>query len=805
MTSAHKKRRDILTPISNALLLVCVLVGLLRTFLSLYPEVLEQFLYQVTAVSFVQSSAPIYNATAEMLAAAVQFLTLLAVILALVALILWSLPKFRLPAAALYLALLAVGIIRYRTYLPDGARLLFQPIANMFAQRVGWIGAVQVSLSLPSEDHLSAVILFLAAALALLAPLLGWAIVRIRRWWLVLILTLPPLLPGLLADLYPDWRFFVLLAAVWCSMLLTSLCRTLQASGQGALTLLTLPLSALLLTAILLVIPQETYIHPEWAKTARVELTEFGNRLFQTDEPILDGPEGIGSIPPADSPFASVDLSSAGPLAYSGATVLRVTSNYTGRLYLRGASMLRYTGTSWEPLDSSTYNSYMAAYQEEWGDRWVTDSPLLYPSLFSKESTIYSFSVLTVAASDDVIYLPYQLANQSFSALQAVADAAFYAPSGLRNHTVSIQPDLLELTQFTPAASTDTLRTEQAYEAFVEETYLHLSLSPALDGALSALISSYRTTISGNSIESEHLSETARYRLAAAEFVADILAEQCEYNPDTPVTPDGYDFVSYFLGVSKEGYCMHFASTATLMLRYLGVPARYVSGYLVDTQKGKTVDVPDYNAHAWVEIYLPNYGWYPVEVTPGYEGSGNPAAPEQEEAPSSSPSATPTPTPTTTPTPTPTPTQSADSSQQPSTAPTPTPSAAPEPSALSKILPVLLEILKWVGLAAGTVLVLWLGQYLPKRHRTACLKQADPNRAVLYGYRCLLRLTRWGGLVEAHALELAQKARFSQHTLTEAERETMIGFFAEERQRIPKGLSPLPKVVFRYLWGIPRT
>ena len=35
-------------------------------------------------------------------------------------------------------------------------------------------------------------------------------------------------------------------------------------------------------------------------------------------------------------------------------------------------------------------------------------------------------------------------------------------------------------------------------------------------------------------------------------------------------------------------------------------------------KKGYQADVPDYNAHAWVEIYLENIGWVPVEMTPGY-------------------------------------------------------------------------------------------------------------------------------------------------------------------------------------------
>ena len=69
---------------------------------------------------------------------------------------------------------------------------------------------------------------------------------------------------------------------------------------------------------------------------------------------------------------------------------------------------------------------------------------------------------------------------------------------------------------------------------------------------------------------------------------------------------------------------MHFASAGALILQSLGVPARYASGYVVELsafhkeKKGYQADVPDYNAHAWVEIYLENIGWVPVEMTPGY-------------------------------------------------------------------------------------------------------------------------------------------------------------------------------------------
>lgn len=80
------------------------------------------------------------------------------------------------------------------------------------------------------------------------------------------------------------------------------------------------------------------------------------------------------------------------------------------------------------------------------------------------------------------------------------------------------------------------------------------------------------------------------------------------------------EFVKSFLEAPK-GFDSQFASIATLMFRYYGIPARYVEGYVVghdDVSKmkaNKPYDLPLKNAHAWTEIYVDGYGWVPVEVT----------------------------------------------------------------------------------------------------------------------------------------------------------------------------------------------
>ena len=74
---------------------------------------------------------------------------------------------------------------------------------------------------------------------------------------------------------------------------------------------------------------------------------------------------------------------------------------------------------------------------------------------------------------------------------------------------------------------------------------------------------------------------------------------------------------------------MHFASAGVLLLRRLGVPARYVTGYAAEIGSSGSVPVPDTAAHAWVEIYLNGYGWYPVDVTPADSGGQPPSAEEE--------------------------------------------------------------------------------------------------------------------------------------------------------------------------------
>ena len=69
---------------------------------------------------------------------------------------------------------------------------------------------------------------------------------------------------------------------------------------------------------------------------------------------------------------------------------------------------------------------------------------------------------------------------------------------------------------------------------------------------------------------------------------------------------------------NREGYCQHFAGAMALMLRYLGIPSRVAVGFTTGTYLANRKEwiVTDHNAHAWVEVYFPGFGWLQFDPTP---------------------------------------------------------------------------------------------------------------------------------------------------------------------------------------------
>ncbi|MFC0525834.1 DUF3488 and DUF4129 domain-containing transglutaminase family protein [Pontibacillus salicampi] len=102
-----------------------------------------------------------------------------------------------------------------------------------------------------------------------------------------------------------------------------------------------------------------------------------------------------------------------------------------------------------------------------------------------------------------------------------------------------------------------------------------------------------------------------------------------EYDTEgIPVPGENEDYVDQFLFDSRVGYCDNFSSSMVVMLRSVGIPARWAKGFTggeeIDTatkedgEEYTVYEVTSSNAHSWVEVYFPDIGWVPFEPTKGF-------------------------------------------------------------------------------------------------------------------------------------------------------------------------------------------
>ena len=129
---------------------------------------------------------------------------------------------------------------------------------------------------------------------------------------------------------------------------------------------------------------------------------------------------------------------------------------------------------------------------------------------------------------------------------------------------------------------------------------------------------------------SQRVAEDARVVTADAETVYDkaraleLRLRTIEYNDAIEAPPPERDPVEYFLYDIRQGYCDYYATSMAVMLRSVGIPARVVSGYAEGSyiQEGEYQGfgyyfITERDAHTWVEVFFPEYGWIEFEPTAG--------------------------------------------------------------------------------------------------------------------------------------------------------------------------------------------
>lgn len=408
----------------------------------------------------------------------------------------------------------------------------------------------------------------------------------------------------------------------------------------------------------------------------------------------------------------SLNLRNVGPKSRLSYAVMRVTSPISDTLYLRGQDYDEYTGLGW------TASS----------DRSETFT--------SGEASEGTLTVITYGVRN-VLYVPYYAAESTS------------LNGGCAENAGNLQRYSYDLSR-TPAGNTGSF--DSAYTALPYET---LEWAKPL---AEQIISGYKTQDAAIQAIGSYVRDSASYDLSTSRM-----------------SSDHQDFARWFLEESDTGYCIHFATAATVLLRAADIPARYVEGYMVSCRDGQEVVVSNQDAHAWAEYYdAASASWRVLEATPADEN-----AEEETTLPES-----------TTPTdavPTEAPPETEKTSEIDETLPIPTngktdTAADPVPQKTPFLFPGWLKILMWFILVTA---VLPIQGKLRLEWKRRLWNRGKPNEMALTRWKQSEQLAKMLNIPLPEELEaLAQKAKFSQHTLAREELQQFESFRRESLQKV---------------------
>ena len=451
-----------------------------------------------------------------------------------------------------------------------------------------------------------------------------------------ILLSLCFLLPGLVLGKVPNSLFMSMLVIYYMACFMYQHNKVIHPARLMVL----IGVSVGIIGLIFLVCPPYAYDGENRYKNANEKLNKFAEK-FSLDnlskgnfESVFQGNGQQEQL--ANGGINGGRLGEADSVTYTGTVMLNVKMNgqTNHNLYLKGFVGTKYAGTQWITASdelvvsiNEVYDEYAAYSKEEQGE--------IKEKIFSAGYDNYKSNIdkmMIVSYGYDATsyrYFPY------YSNMTEEEDIQLY---------YAIRPEMKKTKTYT------------YHFADISETEMYQRFSIAKEDAkIYDYIKETNLEVNENleyvfesipGIEKDCYDETPESLRTCIEIVRNYLTENTEYSLNPGKSVYG-DFVEDFLLYKKKGYCTAYASSAVLLLRYMGVPARYVEGYVIQQEDYKEIpgssaisdyysesisdnynrgndyvsveiEVKDSSAHAWVEVYVPGLGFSPVEVTPGY-------------------------------------------------------------------------------------------------------------------------------------------------------------------------------------------
>ncbi len=276
--------------------------------------------------------------------------------------------------------------------------------------------------------------------------------------------------------------------------------------------------------------------------------------------------------------------------------VMRVRSQGEG--FWRVMAFDRYTGKGWKVSRNKAAN---IVRRSPWSYRFIM--PAQQPPAQTKE-VVQTFSIL--AEFPNLLPSLSQAREVYFPTQEIAVDAegGMRSPSPLEEGlTYSVVSDV-------PYRDRSRLnRTRTKYPQSIQENYLQIpaAIAPQIKELTQQLLAKAQRPLITPYEKALYLTQTLKQRYTLQANLPSLQADQ--------------DLVTAFLTDWKGGYPDHFASTLTVMLRSIGIPARLATGFAPGEFNPFTglYVVKNTDAYALSEVYFPGNGWFAFDAIPGHD------------------------------------------------------------------------------------------------------------------------------------------------------------------------------------------
>jgi len=304
----------------------------------------------------------------------------------------------------------------------------------------------------------------------------------------------------------------------------------------------------------------------------------------------------------------------------TGQVLSYTTSPKSQQQYLEGFTYDNFDGHTWTSTSNSTspfevnvsfpieatnsrqqFTTNVTIYKPPEGTKHYIFAPA-QPVSFSVPTTLYGNVIITAWTQQNPL-----TPGESYQATSLISVATAQELSAV---------------QFSQDNSTLLSNLGQSYVQTPED----LSKNPIIQNTLQKWVQGSTDVYSQVKALESHLSDKTQFT----------------YSVTNPPVPSNVDAVAWLLQ-THQGYCTYYATAMVIMARMLGIPARIVNGFTQGSLQGNRWVVNGSDAHSWVQVYFPDYGWINFDPTPGYSVPGGPTTQQNTPPAKTPPAARPTP------------------------------------------------------------------------------------------------------------------------------------------------------------------